>query len=75
MRRQRVFEAAIGFVTVFLLVAQIAVWAQRSPKIRTLTEQEMVDMMQGSSIQASRSANTAPTIAQTAIMMTGACRP
>jgi DUF917 family protein len=44
------------------VVAQIAVWAQRGPKIRTLTEQEMVDMMQGSSIQASRSANTAPTI-------------
>jgi uncharacterized protein len=35
---------------------------QPSPRVRTLTEQEMVDMMQGSSIQASRSANTAPTI-------------
>jgi DUF917 family protein len=32
--------------------------AQRSPTIRTLTEQEMIDMMQGSSIQASRSSNT-----------------
>jgi DUF917 family protein len=32
-------------------------WAQQ-PRIRTLTEQEVVDMMQGSSIQASRSSNT-----------------
>ena len=31
----------------------------QQPAIRTLTEQEMVDMMQGSSIQASRSSNTA----------------
>ncbi len=30
----------------------------QQPKIRTLTEQEMIDMMQGSSIQASRSSNT-----------------
>lgn len=36
-------------------------WAQ-SPKERTLTEQELVDMMLGSSIQASRSSNTAQTI-------------
>ncbi|MCC7181699.1 MAG: DUF917 domain-containing protein [Acidobacteria bacterium] len=34
-----------------------AAHAQR-PTIRTLTEQEMIDMMQGSSIQASRSSNT-----------------
>jgi DUF917 family protein len=44
------------------LAVPASVWGQRAPKIRTLTEQEMVDMMQGSSIQASRSANTAPTI-------------
>jgi DUF917 family protein len=42
--------------------AHVAVRGQSGPRIRTLTEQEMVDMMQGSSIQASRSANTAPTI-------------
>jgi hypothetical protein len=40
-----------------LLVPAVS-WAQRAPRIRTLTEQEMVDMMQGSSIQASRSSNT-----------------
>lgn len=33
----------------------------QQPKIRTLTEQEIMDMMLGSSIQASRGANTAPT--------------
>jgi len=34
----------------------------QQPKVHTLTEQELVDMMLGSSIQASRGANTAPTI-------------
>jgi len=34
----------------------------QTPKIRTLTEQELVDMMLGASIQASRSSNTAPTV-------------
>lgn len=61
MRRHKV-AAASGVVIGLLVAGQIAVWAQRRPTIRTLTEQEMVDMMQGSSIQASRSANTAPTI-------------
>jgi hypothetical protein len=46
------------------LIAQIAAWGQRGPRIRTLTEQEMVDMMQGSSIQASRSSNTASMVKQ-----------
>ena len=39
----------------------LACWpamALAQPRIRTLTEQEMLDMMQGSSIQASRSSNT-----------------
>jgi DUF917 family protein len=47
-----------------VLLLCVAVSAQQGPRIRTLTEQEMVDMMQGSSIQASRSAATAPTIKQ-----------
>jgi hypothetical protein len=62
MVRHKALWSASGVVAVFVVIAQIGVWGQRGPKIRTLTEQEMVDMMQGSSIQASRSANTAPTI-------------
>lgn len=34
----------------------------QTPKVRTLTEQELVDMMLGSSIQASRSSNTPQTV-------------
>jgi DUF917 family protein len=34
----------------------------QQPKLRTLTEQELIDMMVGSSIQASRSSNTPSTI-------------
>jgi len=51
---------AVLIVAGFALPASLR--GQRTAKIRALTEQEMVDMMQGSSIQASRSANTAPTI-------------
>ena len=47
-----------------VLLLYIAVSGQQGPKIRTLTEQEMVDMMQGSSIQASRSSATEPMIKQ-----------
>jgi len=50
-----VVAAGIG-----LLLTQ-AVGAQQ-PKIHTLTEQELLDMMMGSSIQASRGANTAQTV-------------
>ena len=53
---------SLGLVIAVALVHQAALRGQRTPRIRTLSEQEMVDMMQGSSIQASRSANTAPTI-------------
>lgn len=44
--------------------AAVLAWAAlldaqpRAPKVRTLTEQEMIDMMVGSSIQASRSSNS-----------------
>lgn len=44
-------------LTAFVL-AFPAVSAAQSPRLRTLTEQDMIDMMQGSSIQASRSSNT-----------------
>jgi DUF917 family protein len=43
----------------FLFVVWPALVSAQQPKIRTLSEQEMIDMMQGSSIQASRSSNTA----------------
>ena len=55
-------RAIFAVLVLAALAVPASVWGQRAPKIRTLTEQEMVDMMQGSSIQASRSANTAPTI-------------
>ena len=44
-------------IVVALVLGPTMALAQQ-PKIRTLTEQEMIDMMQGSSIQASRSSNT-----------------
>jgi hypothetical protein len=48
-----------------VIAAGALVGAQpRAPKIRTLTEQEMVDMMVGSSIQASRSSDSAGMIAR-----------
>jgi hypothetical protein len=49
---------------VAVVVIPVAVRGQRPPRIRTLTEQEMVDMMQGSSIQASRSSATEPMVKQ-----------
>jgi uncharacterized protein len=54
--------------TVFIVIAAMTAWlsagagAEQQPRIRTLTEQEIMDMMLGSSIQASRGANTAQTI-------------
>jgi DUF917 family protein len=48
---------------VALAPVSVKVLGQRAaPKVRTLTEQEMVDMMQGSSIQASRSSATEPMV-------------
>jgi hypothetical protein len=60
--------ARLGTRSIFLALVVVAVLGraavsgQRTAKTRTLTEQKMVDMMPGSSIQASRSANAAPTI-------------
>jgi DUF917 family protein len=48
----------IMFALLVAVAACPAVALAQQPKIRTLTEQEMIDMMQGSSIQASRSSNT-----------------
>jgi DUF917 family protein len=62
MKRYNAVASAGAVVAVVGLATLIAACSPRPPNIRTLTEQEMVDMMQGSSIQASRSANTAPTI-------------
>lgn len=50
-----------GFAISLLLIATAPLQAQQ-PKIRTLTEQELVDMMMGGSIQASRSSNTAQSV-------------
>jgi hypothetical protein len=50
------------FAVAFLGVASIALLRAQQPPVRTLTEQEIVDMMLGSSIQASRGANTQQTV-------------
>jgi len=52
----------IGFGLAALALTSSMCSSVRQPKLRTLTEQELVDMMVGSSIQASRSSNTPPTI-------------
>lgn len=58
-RNNKVVWSTVSSVAIVsILLFAIGVSAQRAPKVRTLTEQEMVDMMQGSSIQASRSSNT-----------------
>ena len=51
---------ALGIGLIVGLSNHTSLMAQQ-PKVRTLTEQEIMDMMLGSSIQASRGANTAPT--------------
>ncbi len=53
-------------VILVLTVSAVEAAAQsvRTPPIRTLTEQEMIDMMVGSSIQATRSSNSASLIAR-----------
>src|SRR5438105_2741738 len=54
------------YVALVLALAVAVVWlgpiSAQQPKIRTLGEQELLDMMLGSSIQASRGANTAGTV-------------
>jgi DUF917 family protein len=55
------FRHVASFALLGALLADSHSVAQQ-PKLRTLTEQELVDMMLGSSIQASRSSNTAPTV-------------
>lgn len=54
-----------AWITFLVLIAVTLCQAQqRAPQIRTLTEQELVDMMVGASIQASRSSNSAGMIKQ-----------
>jgi DUF917 family protein len=50
-----------AFSAVAAVLLSVSLNAQ-TPKIRTLSEQELVDMMLGASIQASRSSNTASTV-------------
>jgi DUF917 family protein len=52
---------AAGFALTVDLTAPLAA---QQPKVRTLTEQEIMDMMLGSSVQASRGANTPQTVAR-----------
>lgn len=54
------WRLAIALGLVAALSSPGSLTAQQA-KVRTLTEQELMDMMEGSSIQASRGANTAPT--------------
>ncbi len=53
---------------VLLLLVALTAWpvtaGAQQPKVRTLTEQELLDMMMGSSIQASRGNNTATMVTQ-----------
>jgi hypothetical protein len=60
MTRNRLWALALAIGLIVGLSSRGPLSAQQ-PKIRTLTEQEIMDMMLGSSIQASRGANTAPT--------------
>jgi uncharacterized protein len=55
-------KSLIAISLVLISVAWKAPRAQQSPRIHALTEQELDDMMLGSSIQASRSANTPQTV-------------
>ena len=50
---------ATSSVAVFALLATATLARAQQPRIRMLSEQEMIDIMQGSSIQASRSSDTA----------------
>jgi len=61
MRRNKVGVIVAGLAGV-LLVALTGLLRAQQPRIRTLSEQEIIDMMLGSSIQASRGANTQQTV-------------
>ena len=58
MLRNAISRIAVPLVAVGLVLLARDAVAQRGPVARTLTEQEMVDMMVGSSIQASRSSDS-----------------
>jgi uncharacterized protein len=58
MGTRRRLTAAVAAV----LMVAFAAKAQQQPKVRALTEQELADMMLGSSIQASRSSDTAASV-------------
>lgn len=54
--------AVRGSLAAFGLVLACAPVGAQQPRIKTLSEQELVDMMMGASIQASRSSNTASSV-------------
>ena len=56
---QKALHVTVAAMTAWLVTG---VGAVQQPKIRTLSEQEIMDMMLGSSIQASRGANTPQTM-------------
>jgi DUF917 family protein len=58
-RKLSVAIVAAGLAVTFAMTAPVTA---QQPKVRTLTEQEIMDMMLGSSIQASRGANTQQTV-------------
>src|SRR5262249_12689501 len=58
MTQQRVAAAIVGA----LLLAWAAPRAQQGPKVRTLSEQEVADILVGSSIQGTRNGNSAQMI-------------
>jgi DUF917 family protein len=53
-------EVVVASLVVLMFVPTRA----QQPRVRTLTEQELVDMMMGASIQAGRSSNTATSVAR-----------
>jgi DUF917 family protein len=61
MRRNKVGVIVAGLAGV-LVVALTGLLRAQQPRIRTLSEQEIMDLMLGSSIQASRGANTQQTV-------------
>ncbi len=62
MRRRKSFGVILAFALAVTAVWVSSMRAQQPRGVRTLTEQEIMDMMLGSSIQASRGANTQQTV-------------
>jgi DUF917 family protein len=63
MRKKMLF-ALQGAAILSVVVLSLMLTHAQQAKVRTLTEQELVDMMMGASIRASRSSNTATSVAR-----------